>query len=374
MRTIAVVNQKGGCGKTTTTINLAAFLALKERRTLIVDLDPQGHSTVGLLPAGTQGARGMYDVFMHRTNGHATSLPDIVQPVDTNLDVAPTDILLSAVPEQLAGSEHREMILAEALSAVSGRYDYVLVDCPPHVGLLTFNAIRACDEAIVPVDPSFFSLHGIGKLLETFDVVARKTGHEIAARALVTLYSGRSQFARDVVEEIRKHLDGRSFDTIIRHSIKLAEAASHGLPISRYCRRCAGFDDYDALASEILEMEGAPRSAGEPTEVSDEAPAPSAPLITPAGVYFAIDAPGAQRVHLVGDFNGWSADGPAMTRTGTVWTSLVALPPGRYRYRYVIDGDWRSDPLNMEVEPAPYGGHNSVLVVNAASEGALDAG
>jgi chromosome partitioning protein len=367
MRTIAVVNQKGGCGKTTTAINLAAFLALEGRRTLVVDMDPQGHATLGLLTDAVQPSKTMYDVFVHHGNGRDTRLHDILRSVQTHLDVAPANILLSAVPEKFAGMSGREGILAEVLDDVRHQYDYVIVDCPPHVGLLTFNALNACSEAIVPVDPGFFSLHGIGKLLETLDVLAKRTGHDIGVRALVTLYGGRTQFARDVVEEIRKHLAGRYFNTVIRHSIKLAEAASHGLPIAAYCRRCAGFEDYEALAAEVLEMEATRPVREQETGGTREGAVlhgPSAPTVTPEGVVFAVEAPDARRVQLVGDFNGWTLDGNEMTPAGPIWTRVVKLDPGRYRYRYVIDGLWQSDPLNADVEPAPYGGDNSVFVLN----------
>src|SRR5207302_1291176 len=175
---------------------------------------------------------------------------DVIRVVRENLDVAPADIQLSAIPETLAGRVGREDILSDALVSVRGHYDYVVVDCPPNVGLLTFNALKACSEAIVPMDPSFFSLHGIGKLLETFDVLTKETGHQISARVLVTLYSGRTPFVKAVVDEIRHHLEGRHFDVVIRYSVKLAEAASHGVPIADYCRYCAGFEDYQALAAE----------------------------------------------------------------------------------------------------------------------------
>ena len=364
MRTIAVVNQKGGCGKTTTTINLAAFLALEKRRTLVVDMDPQGHATLGLLPDAVQLPRTIYDVFVQHSNGRETRLRDITRSVHKHLDLAPADILLSAVPERFAGLSGRETVLAEVLDEVQDDYDYVLVDCPPHVGLLTFNALRACSEAIVPVDPSFFSLHGIGKLLETFDVVAKRTGHEIAMRALVTLYAGRSQFAKDVVEEIRQHLAGRHFSTVIRHSVKLAEAASHGLPIAGYCSRCAGFEDYEALAAEVLQMEtGKPASDQATNGASEGGILPSPPKVTEAGVVFAIEAPEARHVQLVGDFNEWTLDGNEMTPSAKIWTKVLKLDPGRYRYRYVVDGIWQNDPLNAEVEPAPYGGYNSVFVL-----------
>jgi chromosome partitioning protein len=255
MRTIAVANQKGGCGKTITSINLSAFLARAERRVLLVDMDPQGHATLGLV---TQDAappsRTMYEVLSQR-GGQPAGLRDVIVPVRDHLDVAPADILLSAIPDMLAGLPGREDRLSAALDDVRADYDYVIVDCPPNVGLLTFNALKACSEAIVPMDPSFFSLHGIGKLLETFDLLAQKSGHHIDARVLVTLYPGRSAFVKAVVDELHQHLAGRHFETVVRYSVKLAEAASHGVPIVEYCRHCVGFDDYRALAAEVRQRE-----------------------------------------------------------------------------------------------------------------------
>ena len=372
MRTIAVVNQKGGCGKTTTTINLAAFLALEGRKTLIVDMDPQGHASLGLRSGSVQPSKTMYDVFVEYVNGRETKLQDIVWSAHADLDVAPADLLLGAVPELIAGLPNRERILADILDEVRTRYDCVLVDCPPQIGFLTFNALTACDEAIVPVDPSFFSLHGLGKLLETLAVLARRTGHEIAVRALITLYSGRSRFAREVIDEIRGHLAGRCFNTIIRYSVKLGEAASHGLPIVGYCHRCAGFEDYEALSAEVLQMEAATTTDETLRDIIDERGdgiRPSAPVMTPDGVFFALEAPDASRVQLVGDFNEWIPDGSEMTSVGMVWTRVLKLLPGRYRYRYIVDGDWRSDPLNAEVEPSPYGGYDSVIVVAGSTLG-----
>src|SRR5919197_2761157 len=188
MRTIAVVNQKGGCGKTMTAINLSAFLALEQRRVLLVDMDQQGHATLGILRDARNVSPTMYEVFLAASAGGRAGLDDVIRPVRENLDLAPADILLSAIPETLAGRVGREDILSGALASLGGHYDYVVVDCPPSVGLLTVNALKACAEAVVPMDPSFFSLHGIGKLLETFDVLAKDTGHEVAARVLVTLY------------------------------------------------------------------------------------------------------------------------------------------------------------------------------------------
>jgi chromosome partitioning protein len=269
MRTIAVVNQKGGCGKTITSINLSAFLACARRRVLVVDMDPQGHATLGLLAGAAAPAKTMYEVFSLHADRQPADLHDVILPVRENLDVAPADILLSAIPEMLAGLIGREDILSDVLDGVRDEYDYIVVDCPPNVGLLTFNALKACSEALVPMDPSFFALHGIGKLLETFDVLARMAEHRVDARVLITLYPGRALFVKAVVEEIRRHLGGQVFETVVRYSVKLGEAASHGLPIVHYCRRSAGFDDYQALAAEVLRQEV--ESLGVPADVDAEA-------------------------------------------------------------------------------------------------------
>jgi chromosome partitioning protein len=357
MRTIAVVNQKGGCGKTTTAINLAGFLARDGRRTLVVDMDPQAHSTLGLLRHPPADAPTLFDVFARALDGRGPSLGEVALPVSDGLAVAPSDVRLSAVQESLAGRDRREHILSRQIRTLGAAYDYVIVDCPPGIGLLTFNALLACDEAIVPVEPSFFALDGVGRLLETLDVLARQTGHAIAWRAVVTMYAGRTAYARAVVEDLRTHLAGRCYDITIRHSVKLAEAASHGQPIATYDTRCAGFEDYRALAREVLAMDG---SIGESRARTADGAA-SGPRPTSDGVVFTIQAPEAHSVQLVGDFNGWTADDTDMQPAGPIWTRVLKLEPGRYRYRYIVDGQWLSDPLNELREPTPFGGDNSVL-------------
>jgi len=356
MRTIAVVNQKGGCGKTITSINLSAFLALAKRRVLLVDLDPQGHSTLGLSVGEVAATRTMYDVFRVKAGGPEVTIADVVRPIGENFDLAPADILLSTTPETLAGVPGRENVLTWAFAHLDDRYDYVIVDCPPSVGLLTFNALKACTEAVIPMDPSFFSLQGIGKLFETFEMLERATGHRVSARVLVTLYSGRSPFVKAVVEEVHRHLAGRHFETVVRYSIKLAEAASHGLPITRYAKESAGFADYRALASEILLQEAA-------IEAVERADVATAPAVTPDGVVFTVEAPDAAQVQIAGDFNDWKPELTEMEPVGRVWRRTLELAPGRYRYRYVIDGQWCTEPMNPVVEPSPYSGNDSLLVL-----------
>lgn len=364
MRAIAIVNQKGGCGKSTTAINLSAFLARDDRRVLLVDLDPQGHSTLGVQREIVEPGRTIADVLLH-----TVTLREAAFRVRPGLELIPADILLAGVPEALAGVPGREDRLAEALADTRHTYDYVIVDCPPSVGVLTFNALKACSEAIIPMDPSFFSLHGIAKLLETIDLVAVKSGHEITARALVTLYTGRSAFVRAVVDELRKHLGGETYETVIRFSVKLAEAASHGVPIVDYSPRCAGFEDYQALAREVRDQEPAATAAASAGAGANGAhhPAPIdrgvAPLRREDGVIFSVEAPLARCVQLAGDFNGWQVAGSEMEHSGPVWWKVLPLSPGRYHYRYVVDGRWQADPANPEAEVSPYGDFNSVITV-----------
>lgn len=214
-------------------------------------------------------------------------------------------------------------------------------------------------------------------MLETLDILARKKEHSTQARALVTLYTGRSEFPREVVANIRKHLDDKAFDTVIRYSIKLAEAASHGMPICDYCKRCAGFEDYQSLTREILQQESdlslieiSERTGREDIMregALDEISFPAAPIPTKDGVLFTLDAPEALHVQLAGDFNSWIPDGNEMQFSNGIWQKMLALAPGRYRYRYVIDGHWQADPLNTNVEPSPFGDNDSVIEYNRNS-------
>jgi hypothetical protein len=239
--------------------------------------------------------------------------------------------------------------------------------------------LKACSEAIIPVEPSLFSLHGIARLMETLDLLARKSSHDILARALITLYSTRSEFGKMMAEEIRQHLGNSCFKTFIRLSAKLPEAVGQGLPISEFSRRSAGFADYQALAREVLEQES-PEKAVSSATVAQEVHTDAAPIqaernFQPGmeaapprrvaeGILFTLDAPGARCVQLVGDFNGWAADGGEMESNGRIWRKVVPLPIGRYQYRYVVDGRWLPDPLNVNVEPTPWGGYNSVVNLN----------
>ncbi len=354
MRVIAIVNQKGGCGKTTTTVNLAGCLADDEQRVLVVDLDPQAHSTLALGIDPEEVDENLYDVLAEP--GGENRLDEILVDVDEWLDVAPAAIVLSALEQRLASEplETRTERLRAALAPVSEAYDYVLIDCPPSVGLLTFNALRAAGEVIVPLETSEFAIHGVEKLLETIGLLVERIGHDLTVRVLPTLYDGRTRYARETLARVRERFKDVCFDTVIRSNVKLREAAAKGRPISRYARSANGAIDYGALA---IEIEALGLLMNDELPSLDEAP---------REVVVRFRDERANDVRIAGDFNGWIPDKGVRSLiesdSGTrVWTKILQLPPGEYEYRYVVDGEWVEDPENAQ--PEPTGAPRSVLVV-----------
>jgi len=250
MRTIALINQKGGCGKTTCSINLAACLAHMGQRTLLVDMDPQGHCAVGLAVPDTQIERSTYDIL--RNPGSTQSIKDITWQIATNFDLAPANIGLVALESELHGVPGRQDRLTDALSRVEGDYDYCIIDCPPNVGLLTFNAMRACAEVVIPVETGYFSLHGLAKQLELIDSLRKQCRQEIRVRILATLYDIRTKLAREVLAELRDQFNELLMDATINFNTKLKEAASFGQPITEYDPASKGFKDFQKLAHELM--------------------------------------------------------------------------------------------------------------------------
>jgi chromosome partitioning protein len=355
MRVMAIVNQKGGCGKTTTAINLAACLAAQSRNVLLIDLDPQAHATLGLSIKPEEAERGMYEVLIGET-----PLEDVIRQILPNLSLAPSNIALSAIEQFLAGTPERERQLAARIATLADGFDYILIDCPPSVGLLTFNALIACQEAIVPVETSFFSLQGVVKLSETIQLIGEKIGHEIAVRILPTKFDRRAGYAKDVLAKIRERFAPITMATTINLNDKLREAASLGLPITEYAPDSAGFKDYMALAREVIASEKT-----KPRSVEGAVLGPQAR----SGVLFSIRALGAHDVKLAGDFNSWVPDRDVLSlrEEGGVWKKFVFLSPGSYQYKFVIDDEWREDPGNGLVVQDSLGGQSSVVVVDGLS-------
>jgi len=495
MRVIAIINQKGGCGKTTTSINLAACMARLGERTLLVDLDPQGHCAVGLAVPEEQVERSVIDTLIEPGDGKVAKLQDIVWQIASDFDLAPSNLKLAAFEQLFAGRPGRETRLAEALAPLGDRYKWVILDCPPSVGLITFNALKACDEVIVPVETGFFSLHGLSKMMQTLEVMKEKAGKDVAVRILPTLYDTRTKLAREVLSELRAKFKGQLMESTVNFNTKLKEAASFGQPITEYDPGSRGYKDFVQLARELmgqrpLEIEETP---GEPMtrpaelvqrakalanltnlqfgrnivqvqplvqpvvmlaatgttggsgvaaavaervmeRVSEravergsgvgigggglvakvtgggggggggEAMVASAPMMSmvlvgeypelgvigevaaavkPAKttdeklaefygvkrmggeVVFAAQFGEARTVQLAGDFNNWSPMAtPMRADERGRWLAALPLRPGRYRYRLVVDGQWRTDPANTYVESNQFGELNNIVEVD----------
>jgi chromosome partitioning protein len=460
MRTIAIINQKGGCGKTTTAINLAACLARMGQKTLLVDMDPQGHCAVGLAVPEEQIERSVLDVLIEPQDqgqfglGRPASMPEVVWQIATDFDLAPSNIRLAAFEQLFAGRQGREDRLRKALAPVKDTYNWCIVDCPPSVGLITFNALRACDEVVVPVETGYFSLHGLSKIMETLEEMRERCEQAVSIRVLPTLYDTRTKLAREVLSELRGKFRDYLMESTVNFNTKLKEAASFGQPITEYDPGSRGYKDFVNLARELMghrPMDVEPAGASErlsrpaelvqrarqlaqltnfkfgrgatgtapattstmsiaPASVSSSAsmaiaqleePAAidadadveeietafhppvieSRPVNTPAetqaridefysilreadGIVFQAKFDEASQVAVAGDFNNWSAMSTPLvqTRPGQ-FAAKITLRPGRYRYRFIVDGRWVTDPFNKYVEANQFGELNNVVEV-----------
>jgi len=254
MRVIASANQKGGCGKTTTAINLSSSLSLKGQKVLLIDFDPQAHATMGLNVKPSDLEKTIYDVITPKKNW-LWGIEDILVPIKDNFDLAPSSLILSAFEQELSGLERREHRLFQAIQPLKEQYDFIVIDCPPSIGHLCFNALRACDEVIIPIDMSLFSLRGVAKLIEIIIMLKDKIGHEIKSRALITMYDRRTRYSRTVLEKVQAEFGNNVFDTVIRYNIRLRETADLGLPIGDYDKHAIGHMDYENLAEEVIGSE-----------------------------------------------------------------------------------------------------------------------
>jgi chromosome partitioning protein len=248
-RIIAVTNQKGGVGKTTTSINLAACLAEAGFKTLLIDLDPQANASSGLGVRVEDPNSSIYGVLSGSLGIAAATVPTAVD----HLWLVPSCADLAGAVVELAGAERNEFVLDYALFGHLDGYDYVFIDCPPSLGVLTVNALAAASEVIVPVQAEYYALEGLAQLLDTIALVRERLNSGLAVLGvLLTMYDGRTRLSREVADEVRAHLGERVFTTTVPRNIRLGEAPSHGLPISRYDPSCLGCDAYFDLAKEVV--------------------------------------------------------------------------------------------------------------------------
>ena len=253
MRSIALLNQKGGVGKTTTTANLGACLAMLGKKVLVIDMDPQANLSVHL---GVDIHKLKYSIYNIITGD---SKPDdvILNTKIQGLDIIPSNIDLSGAEIELVGVVGRETVLKEYLGDILGRYDYVLIDCPPSLGLLTLNVLTLAHEIFIPLQTEFFALQGVSKLLDTHEVVRKRLNKNLEITGIIfCMYTSRTRLCKEVIEKVKEHFaKDQVFDTVIRKNVKLSESPSHGKPIVSYAPSSHGSEDYMSLAKEVVQQE-----------------------------------------------------------------------------------------------------------------------
>lgn len=362
MDIIAICNQKGGSGKTTTAINLSSAFAANSKKVLLIDFDPQAHATMGL---NIESQRSIYDV-LSKLSINKCSLRDIIVEKENNFHVAPSSIILSTIEQELSDEIGRESRLRDILNDFVCDYDYIIIDCPPNLGLLTINALRAASSAIIPVEASRFSVDGVDRVIEIIELICDRLNHKITYKVLVTIFDSRLRHSFEILKRIKNSFKENVFSTMIHVNVKLKESQAAGVSVMKFDKYCRGAKDYYTLAREIITQQNQPSETDVIMEkISKKLESTKRKALKEfQGVTFSFNAPTARSVFIVGDFNGWKLDDEfLLEKTDTAWIKKIDLPKGRHQYRFVVDGQWIEDPVNPNLATNPFGEFNSIVEI-----------
>ena len=347
MKVISVANQKGGCGKTTLAVNIASTLARLGNETLLVDLDPQAHATFALGYCKESSERKTsYDIFRACSGGAQAACEELVIKNRDKLSFIPANMMLSAAEINLGSVNGAAAILSRTLSGTSfSRYEYVVVDSPPSFGFLTLNSMYAADMIIVPMDLSYFSFNGINSVYRVTSLLNTETGRKPSVFFVLNIYDQRSNFAKQFEQEAQSKLGPYLLPTKVRASVRLREAARAGKTIFEYDPKCSAALDFYNLTSDILNAENKNMDI--------------------AVKEFFFHAPAAGTVYVLGDFNGWQkTEASRLTKLESgQWSAHLTMDRGKYRYKFLVDDRWVTDPENPQTETNDYGTIDSVMVI-----------
>ena len=254
MKVISIANQKGGCGKTTTAINLASTLAINGKKVLLIDLDPQAHASLGL---NVDAQDSIYNVISKLTP-RKLKLENIITTVEKSFDIVPSNVLVGTLEQELADEIGRELKLSGIIAGVKDSYDYVLIDCPPSLGFLTVNAIRASSAIIIPVETSRFSMQGVDHLMDIVHLIKDRLNHPVECKVLVTMFDSRLRHSFSMLTQIKARFQEMMYGTIIHVNVKLKESVVFGKTVYQYDKYCRGTKDYFSLAKEIVAADAPP--------------------------------------------------------------------------------------------------------------------
>ena len=363
MRVIAIANQKGGCGKTTTSINLSACLAQLNKKVLLIDLDPQGHSTCGFGVHAEKLAYSLYDL-LKLSFGPPPKISDVLIHLTEQLCLIPSYVILGAAEEELANIEGKEKKLKGVIRQCHEEgfiFDYIVIDCPPNLGVLTYNALEAADDIIIPIEPSFFSLHGLAKISETIGYLNQRKPTPLCVYALLTLFQEEPRISQNIYSEVKKHFQEKMFKTVIHYNVDLKEAVCAGQSINSYNRESQAFHEYLHLAIEYLERDWDRKLPPEQMGWEKTIEHHYGPKRVVGGVLFQTISEGAKSIELVGDFNQWVPEPLISREGGKIWQKIIPIARGKYRYKFIVDGEWQLDPCHPIKKQNAHGLYDSYL-------------